>query len=185
MKLNTQSDEELIDAFRRGERAALGELARRYERPLLGLARGLLGYDDQGACDAIQETWVRVIRFAGSFNGQSRFRTWLYRVAINQCRNLWAARPKAVIASDSEPVNIDSEPPPDHTASEAEYAERVRAAVEALSPEARAVVLLCYHSGMNHAQAAEILEIPVGTVKSRLHAALEELRARLKTENQP
>src|SRR5512139_3993128 len=98
-----KTDEQLVKDFVSGRRAALGELARRYERPLLGLARGLLGGRDDLACDAIQETWVRVIRFAGQFAGASSFRTWVYRIAINQCRTLQSGRPP--------PGPIEGEPP--------------------------------------------------------------------------
>lgn len=89
-----QTDEQLLRAFVAGKRPALAELARRYERPLLGLCSGVLASQgDRVACDVVQETWLRVIRFGGSFDGRSRFKTWLYRIAINQCRSLLAARP--------------------------------------------------------------------------------------------
>ncbi len=63
------TDEQLLAKFVGGDRAPLGELAQRYERPLLGMAMGLLGGQRSLACDAVQETWLRVIRFAGGFNG--------------------------------------------------------------------------------------------------------------------
>jgi RNA polymerase sigma-70 factor (ECF subfamily) len=86
------SDEALLDQFRRGDRAAFEGLARRYERLLLGLASGLLDGRDDMARDAIQETWLRVIRFAAGFDGRSSFKTWLYRIAINQCRTVKSKR---------------------------------------------------------------------------------------------
>ena len=182
MSMDHRTDEHLIDAYRLGERAALSELARRYELSLLGLARGLLDGREQDACDAVQETWLRIVRYAGSFNGRSRFKTWLYRIAINQCRTLWTARSEVAAALENDPNTADATATPARTTEDAEYAERVRRAVADLSAEQRAVVLLCYHGGMTHEEAGEILEIPVGTLKSRLHAALEELRTRLKTE---
>lgn len=84
--MSHNSDESLLSAFIRGDKPALGELARRYERPLLGLATGLLDGKTDMAADAIQETWLRVIRFADKFDHRSSFKTWLYRIAINQCR---------------------------------------------------------------------------------------------------
>src|SRR6185369_6725247 len=87
------TDEQLIAEFATGRRAALEDLARRYEKPLLGLSQGLLGGDATLAQDAVQETWVRVIRFAKQFNGRSSFKTWVYRIAINQCRSLQSSSP--------------------------------------------------------------------------------------------
>lgn len=175
------ADEELLAEFVRGERAALGELARRYEVRLLGLAVGVLGGQQALAHDAVQETWLRVIRFGGSFNGQSGFKTWLYRIAINQCRSLQKAR---ACRQSAEPFDVlpSEEAGPDQAAQTAERNDALRAAIAKLGNEKCLVLLLCYHEGMTHNQAAEILEIPVGTLKSRLHAALKALRAGLGSE---
>ena len=168
-------DESLLKEFAAGEQAALGELARRYEGPLLGLASGLLDGRTDMACDAIQETWVRVIRFADKFNGRSSFKTWLYRIAINQCRTVKAKiRP---VVSPVENGNGDASPAP-----EPDEKAWLRDQIRELSPDKRTVLLLCYHEGMSHSQAAEILEVPIGTLKSRLHAALTTLRAALASE---
>lgn len=178
------SDESLLAAFRRGDRQAFAQLAARYERSLLGLAAGLLGGRRDLACDAVQETWMRVIRFAHAFDGRSRFKTWLYRILMNRCNDLGSlANARSVdLAPDDRPARPESGP--------CEHAERhdeletVRAAVARLPNDRRTIVLLCYHNGLTHDQAAEILEIPVGTVKSRLHAALAELRHALSAEVQ-
>ncbi|MCH8805838.1 MAG: hypothetical protein IH986_07100, partial [Planctomycetes bacterium] len=75
------SDEQLLERFvKRKDRTALAALAQRHERALLGLAGGLLGGRRELACDAVQETWLRVIRYGESFNGRSSFKTWLYRI---------------------------------------------------------------------------------------------------------
>lgn len=169
------SDETLLNQFAAGEQAALGELARRYERLLLGLASGLLGGDTNMACDAVQETWVRVIRFAARFDGRSSFKTWLYRIAINQCRTV-KGRVKPIIAAAETPEA--AEPLAVGTDEKSWLCEQVRQ----LSPDKRTVVLLCYHEGMTHAHAAEILEVPIGTLKSRLHAALTTLRGAVASE---
>lgn len=176
------SDESLLDAFRRGDQSALGDLARRYERPLLGLATGLLDGRTDMASDAIQETWVRVIRFADKFDGRSSFKTWLYRIAINQCRTVKSQVSRGVPA----PVSADSvtraAPAP---VSDPDHLSWLRSQVQRLSPDKRTVLLLCYHEGITHQLAAEILEVPLGTLKSRLHAALTTLRAAMAAEATP
>lgn len=178
------TDEDLLVAFRGGERAALGRLAQRYEGLLLGLAAGLLGGRRDLACDAIQETWVRVIRFADRFQGGSRFKTWVYRIAINQCRSLVrsldtgpprAPDPAAAAALTASHAASDPSAAADRTERDA----ALRAAVAELNADQRVVLLLCYHEGLSHAEAAEVLEIPAGTLKSRLHAALVALRQKL------
>ena len=169
-------------AGRRGQhQALLAELARRYEGPLLGLASGLLGGHERLARDAVQETWLRVIRFGGGFGGRSSFKTWLYRIAINQCRSLQQAEPvdRPLSVVETEP---STESPPDAAALMAEDNDRLRKIVGELGDEKALVLLLCYHEGMTHEQAAEVLGIPLGTLKSRLHAALKVLRGRLSSE---
>ena len=176
-----KTDEQLLGEFLGGDRKALAELAGRYERPLLGLAAGLLGGRRDLACDAVQETWLRVIRFGKQFMGHSSFKTWLYRIGINQCRTLQRAcvTPAASGAIEDMPA---SDAPPEQAVQSADQNHTLRRAVERLGSDKRLVVLLCYHSGMTHEQAADILEIPLGTLKSRLHAALTELRAALSAE---
>ena len=178
-EFRASTDEALLDHFRRGSRSALSELARRYERPLLGLASGLLDGRDDMARDAIQETWLRVIRFAGSFDGRSSLKTWLYRITINQCRTV-KSRMRGRAAGDPGahvPVPPSQVDPDDRT--------WLRTQVAALSPDKRTVLLLCYHEGMTHQLAAEILDVPLGTLKSRLHAALTTIRAGLAAEAAP
>lgn len=184
MNSTDASDEQLLEAFARGDDNALGELALRYEPPLLGLACGLLGRDRSLACDAVQETWVRVIRGAAKFRGESTVKTWLYRITINCCKDLLAERARrkkigANEAKDDRPGAAAPDPDAD------ERRRRIHAAVQALPLDARALVLLCYHNSLSHAAAAEVLRIPIGTLKSRLHAALTELRETLESEATP
>lgn len=166
-----RTDETLLAGFTRGDRAALAALAERHERSMLGLAKGLLGGRRDLAMDAVQETWVRVIRFAGGFQGRSSVKTWLYAILVNQCRGMRGARRDA--GAPPETAAAGPERPGD---------ERLHAALDGLGEAAREVVLMCYHAGMTHETAAEVLGIPLGTVKSRLHGALRELRAGLATE---
>jgi len=202
------TDETLIAEFATGRRAALEELARRYERPLLGLAQGLLNGDATLAQDAVQETWVRLIRFAGQFNGRSRFKTWIYRIAINQCRTLQSSPPREALgnthnASDFDKETIAQAIATRNHASESgsasqnttrtksifdpivarEESAELHAALDRLGMDQRNVLLLCYHAGMTHPEAADILDIPLGTLKSRLSTALAELRRMLAKED--
>lgn len=169
--MDPRTDESLLAQFLAGDRAGLEALAHRYEALLLGLATGLLDGNRDLAADAIQETWLRVIRSGRTFRGGSSFKTWIYRIAINCCRDA-KRRAHAVAAS------VPAEPPADFP-EPSDDAAALRAHLRAVHPDRRLILLLCYHQGMTHTQAADILGLPLGTLKTRLHAALTELRARL------
>lgn len=183
MAVTPKSDEQLLTDFTGGRRAALGELARRHETAFLGLAAGLLSGRNDLAMDAVQEAWLRVIRFGHRFNGRSSFKTWAYRIVVNQCRDLARMNGALCISENAgqgrRQFTVD---PPDKAAETDERDRQLRETVDALNPEKREVVLLCYHKGLTHAEAAEVLEIPIGTLKSRLHSALTELRRHLGSE---
>jgi RNA polymerase sigma-70 factor (ECF subfamily) len=161
-------DYDLLMRFAAGDRGALEELANAHERALLGLARGLMGGDSGAACDAVQSMWLRVIRYAGTFKGRSKVKTWLYRILVNECRvqRRHGRRKPAPLRLAGEGAA------PRHCAA-------LHEALASLPDERREVLLLCYHAGVTHTIAAEILEIPLGTLKSRLHAGLRELRCTL------
>jgi len=172
----TPSDEDLLRDFANGDRRALGVLAERYERLLLSLACAILGSRDV-AVDAVQETWLRVIRYAAGYNGRSSVKTWLHRIVINQCRTLLSARPAATGEEPARTPGAKRDPAAE--AARQDESEQLKRAVETLSPPLRETVLLCYTHGLTHEEAAEAMDVPVGTVKSRLHAALEQLRMEL------
>jgi RNA polymerase sigma-70 factor, ECF subfamily len=176
-----ETDEQILGRFVAGDRAALGVLAERYETSLLGFARGMLG-SEAAAMDAVQETWLRVIRHAGSFRGSSSVKTWLYQILINRCRDMRRAAARGAVGADRTDEPLDAAPP------DSDVHERngtLRAALECLPEHLRDVLLLCYHAGMTHRVAAQVLGIPPGTLKSRLNKALRGLRSRLSEELMP
>ena len=185
------ADQELLARFAAGDRAALGELASRHERALLGLAMGLLGSREL-AQEAVQDGWVRVVRTAGPgspakgsagrFREQSSVRTWLYRIVINRCRDI-ARRER------SQRARLNGKARPGHAgdspAADAELRTALRRAVDGLSPVEREAVLLCHHADLTHVQAAEILRVPLGTLKSRVRTGLGRLERLLRSEVEP
>jgi RNA polymerase sigma-70 factor (ECF subfamily) len=183
------SDEDLLTRLRDGERAVFGPLVRRYERELFGYLRRYLG-DDDLADDVFQNTFLQVFLKIRQYEPGRAARPWLYAIATNQAidalrrRNRRTAdRPADTVSAPDEegqprplfellPAPGDS--PPD-AAERTEERERVRAAVDQLPELLRQAVLLVYFQGLKYQDAADILDIPVGTVKSRLHAALTKL----------
>jgi RNA polymerase sigma-70 factor (ECF subfamily) len=169
-------DVELLRAIAGGDLLGLEVLAGRYERALLDLALAVLGSRDL-ACDAVQEVWLRVIRYAGGFHGRSSAKTWLYRIAINQCRDFMVARPMEPLGALE--LTADASEDPAGQAAMSDERQRLKELVEGLSLPLRETVLLCYTHGLTHGEAAEVMGIPAGTVKSRIHAALKQLRQSL------
>lgn len=179
------TDAELIARVAAGDRGALGELASRYESALLGLAFALTGRRRELALDAVQDCWLRVLRSAGTYRGSSSVKTWLWRIVINRCHDLRGS------AAERRSRSLSHDPA---SGSASEHSDGLEAserlgqltnAVDALSPEKRLVVLLCYQHGMTIETVADVLDVPAGTVKSRLHAALTTLRARLSSDRRP
>lgn len=177
-------DRLLIRAFAEGETNALDALADRYESDLLGLARGLLGGRRELAEDAVQDVWVRVIRSARTYAGRASVRTWLYRITVNRCRDLSRLehrRQRRGREAIGGPVAAE---PADAGMEDRESLAALQAAVDGLDRRRREVLLLCYHADLTHEHVADVLEIPLGTVKSRLNAALTSLRQDLAKESE-
>jgi RNA polymerase sigma-70 factor (ECF subfamily) len=182
------SDEALLNRLREGDREVFGLIVRRYERELFGYLRRYLGGDDL-ADDVFQNTFVQVFLKIGQYEPGRPARPWLYAIATNQAIDALRRqgrradrRADAAAAPDEdgevrplfELLPAADAGPPDH-ADRAEQRTLVRAAVDRLPELLRQVVILAYFQGLKYKDVADVLGIPVGTVKSRLHAALAKL----------
>lgn len=168
--MQPDDDLALLQRFVKGDRAALGHLAERHERALLGLARGLLGGSHTLAEEAVQDAWVRVIASSATFEARCEVRTWLYRIVINRCRDL--ARKSRRPTPNGQRAAFAS--PPDFE----EFEMRVHEAVRNLPVDQRESLMLSMH-GLSDQLCADILGIPAGTLKSRIRAARTTLRRTL------
>jgi RNA polymerase sigma-70 factor (ECF subfamily) len=183
------SDEELLARFRNGQREAFSLLVRRYENELYGYLRRYLG-DAALAEDVFQNTFLQVYLKVGSYEAGRPVRPWLYTIATHQAIDALRRhhRHQAVSLSQAQEGHPPGEP--DDLASSlvgksagpaaaAQLEERrlsVRAAVDRLPEFLKQVVVLGYYQGLKYREIAEVLNIPLGTVKSRLHAALARLQ---------
>jgi RNA polymerase sigma-70 factor, ECF subfamily len=176
--VNDDSDENLIRESALGEDRAFARLLERYRARVAQLVRWHLGPHSLWAEDVAQDVFVQVHRNAGSFQGRSSFKTWLYSVALNVCRD--HARREGAGARRRH-TNDDSEDfvaaIPDGSLDPLERLERderealVRSAVERLAPTHRTVLQLRDWEGLSYEEIAEIVGVPIGTVRSRLHNA--------------
>ncbi len=194
------SDEDLLLEYRsRGDRKAFEELVHRYERELYNYLRHYLG-DAQMAEDAFQAAFLQVHLKCEQFEPGRRVRPWLYTVATNQAIDAQRRNRRHRMVSLSqrsrrsgkeedvgalvELLDGDDPNPADRLESD-EQRQFVRAAVERLPLALRQVLLLVYYQGLKYREAAEVLSIPVGTVKSRLHAAIRRLEQSLTPSHLP
>lgn len=166
-------DRDLLSRSTGGDRAAFDELMRRHEDRVFAVCLRIMR-QREAALDAVQDTFLTVFRKADQFRGDSRFSTWLYRVAVNTCYDhLRRAKRRS---ADPLPESHD---PPDAAAGDRLGAVELRpgltAALAALREEYRAAIVLVDVEGMPVAEVAEILQIAEGTVKSRLHRGRREL----------
>lgn len=183
------SDEELLAAYRDGaDREAFAELVRRYERELYSYLRRYLG-DASMAEDAFQATFLQVHLKCDQFDEGRKFRPWLYTVATNQAidaqrrnkrhKSISLDRNTRGEGSDEVGTLLDlltsKEPAPDERIETSQQREWIRTAIEELPEGLRQAVNLVYYQGLKYREAADILDIPVGTVKSRLHSAILKL----------
>ena len=183
------SDEDLLARLRDGQRDAFGTLVRRYERELYGYLRRYLG-DEELAADVFQNTFTQVFVKIAQYEPGRPARPWLYAIATNQAIDALRRRNRRVdgradplLAGDGDgdsarplfEVLRDRDPGPVEQAEGAELRQLVRDAVDRLPDLLRQVVVMAYFQGLRYQEIADALGIPLGTVKSRLHAALAKL----------
>jgi RNA polymerase sigma-70 factor (ECF subfamily) len=172
------TDEEL---FRRGDRESLDQLVRRYESPLYSLLLHLTRGDRHLAEDLFQETFLHAVRAAKTFDATKSLRTWVTAIALNLVRDEARKRKsRGEVLLEGTNWGEEYRPQPrtsgDPPAEVREEARRVRSALAQLTEKEREIVLLHFYQGLTLAEAADALEAPIGTMKSRLHSALSRLR---------
>ena len=157
-----------------GDSEALAALIERYRGPLYAFLWRRAG---DGADDLFQESWIRVSRARDRFDRSRRFSTWLFQIANNLCRDRWRrldARRRAfdALREEARATGRDAAAPPELPADRA-----LVARLDALPERLREVLVLRHYHELGEAEIAEVLGIPRGTVKSRLHAAVRAARA--------
>lgn len=176
------TDEQLIGLARDGDKQAFGQLMQRYEKELFNFLVKFMGQRTL-AEDAFQETFLQVHISASSFDTQRRFRPWLYTIAANKARDLLrskARRPAMQLTTSDDQggeVNLwhnllRDETTPQDILEQKQQKELVREMVAKLPEHLREILVLAYFNQLPYKEIAQVLGIPLGTVKSRLHAAV-------------
>jgi RNA polymerase sigma-70 factor (ECF subfamily) len=186
-----RSDEELMLNYREGDEAAFEMLYRKYEKPVLDFIYRMVMSADE-AENLCQETFFRVVRARKNYQVTATFKTWLFQIALNLCRDRQrrmkhrshlslSAPVRAQNDRDAELQDVLADPSPDlvRRVETAELGDLVQRAVAALREDEHLVVVLKEYQGLEFSEIAEIMDCPVGTLKSLNHRAHEKLRKTL------
>jgi len=179
----------LVEGLRTGEENAYDTLIQRYEQPVFNLICRLMDDPSEGS-DVVQEVFLKVFRKIGTFRGDSSLKTWIYRIAVNEARNQrrWFIRHRGKEIA-LEPAESNAQGPQDwlsdpgrspyQTALDQETHALIESALQKVSPNYRAAVVLREVEDLSYEEISEVLEISLGTVKSRILRGRESLRKHL------
>lgn len=190
--MSADADHLLIERVKRGEQKAFELLVIKYQRKIERLI-GRMVRDPDLIQDIAQETFIRAYRALPQFRGDSAFYTWLYRIAVNTAKKSLVELKRDPLVTESALTSPDSEDEtsrvenelsdgetPDAVLASKEIAETVNAAIEALSDDLRQAITLREIEGLSYEEIAEVMNCPIGTVRSRIFRAREAIAERLR-----
>ncbi|MFH1351979.1 MAG: sigma-70 family RNA polymerase sigma factor [bacterium] len=185
---NKPKDSEIVLKAQKGNRQAFGDLVKKYERKIYALTYRIMGNRDD-ASDALQETFLQAYKKIGTFEGKSGFSTWLYRIAVNTCLMKKRKKKLDTVSTDrplkmdgGEDINrepVDWSNDPMATIDNKEVKKKLDEAIAQMPEEFRTVVLLRDVDRLSSKEVADILNISIPNVKSRLHRGRLFLRRKL------
>lgn len=181
----TLTDEELVSRSMGGDTDSFNQLILRWERPIYALAYRVIGREED-ARDVCQDTFLRAYRALPGFKGQAKFSSWLYRIALNLCRD-WIRRqrraPVLQMPEGVDPLELASERGPAESietlVARRELSAVVEEAMALLPEEQRTAIILKEYHGMTFQEIADLQGCPLSTVKTRLYQGLTVLRRHL------
>ena len=181
----TWTDEELVARSIGGDADSFNELILRWERPIYALAYRTIGREED-ARDVCQETFLRAFRALPGFRGQAKFSSWLYRIALNLCRD-WVRRerrtPVVQPPEDGDLLEMAAATEPsesiENLVARKDLSRAVERAMARLPEEQRTAIVLKEYHGLTFQEIADMQECPLSTVKTRLYQGLSVLRRQL------
>jgi RNA polymerase sigma-70 factor (ECF subfamily) len=193
--LDNASDSELLDLYRKGEESAFREIINRYKNPLYSFLRRFVSQQDIIE-DVFQETFLQLYTSRDSFDTERPLRPWLFTIAANKAKDALRKMQRQSAMSmgtmaDAGDVSVDEvvnlltsyDTTPDDEASSTETAVRVRQVITDMPDNLREILLLAYFEQFSYKHMSEMLSIPIGTVKSRLHTAVTHFMKKWKATN--
>jgi RNA polymerase sigma-70 factor (ECF subfamily) len=184
-----EADQVLVERVQSGDKQAFGLLVTKYQRKLVRLLARLIR-DPAEVEDVAQETFIKAYRALPSFRGDSAFYTWLYRIGVNTAKN-WLVSHGRRVPTTTDVASEDAESyengellrdvnTPERLLMSKEIGDTVEAAMNALPEELRTAVMLREIEGLSYEEIAQVMDCPIGTVRSRIFRAREAIAHRLK-----
>ena len=177
--LNAETEASLVDKAQRGDRNAFGELVRCHYTGVVNVVYRMCG-DTQTAEDATQEAFIRAWVNLPSFQPHSPLRNWLYRIAVNAALDVLRRKPEESYEEEALMIT-DQAPGPEEALLNKERVELLQRALKSLPEATRSVLVLREYGQLSYQEIASTLDIPIGTVMSRLNYARNRLRITLST----
>ncbi|MFQ2369764.1 RNA polymerase sigma factor RpoE [Aeromonas enteropelogenes] len=180
-------DEQLVERVQRGDKAAFNLLVKKYQHKVVNLVSRYVN-NPGDVPDVAQEAFIKAYRALPTFRGESAFYTWLYRIAVNTAKNYLTSQGRRPPSSDVEADEAESYgggealqevSTPENLALTDEIKRTVFAAIEALPEDLRTAISLRELEGLSYEEIAEIMDCPVGTVRSRIFRAREAIDKKL------
>ena len=184
--MSDQSDKQLVERVQRGDKRAFDVLTLKYQHKIVGLVSRYLNDADE-VMDVTQEAFIKAYRALPRFRGDSAFYTWLYRIAINTAKNHLVSRSRRPPDTD---IDVDGEfqgdsvvlrdvGGPENAMARDQLEGVIFSAIEELPEELKVAVALREFEGLSYEEIAEVMECPVGTVRSRIFRAREAIEKRI------
>jgi len=165
-------------AIRKGDEKAFNELYGRYSQRILYFLYKMLKHDEAAAQDILQEIFIMVAETPEKFDTGKNFKTWIFTVASNRCKNFFRDHKNRFTSLPAEEDQVTDQPT--FELDEIAIKEKLNESLERIHPVYKEAFILRYFEGLQNDEIAEVLNCPVGTVKSRLHSALKALNQELK-----
>ena len=187
MSDNPQTDQQLVSRVQKGDRRAFDLLVIKYQPKILSLI-GRFVYDQSECQDVAQEAFIKAYRALPNFRGDSQFYTWLYRIAVNTAKNYLVSRgrktpTRGIDPEDAETLYQDAafqdSATPERLLQRDRLKEVVFTAIADLPEELRIAVSLREMDGMSYEEIAEVMDCPIGTVRSRIFRAREAIEKKM------
>ena len=184
--MNQQSDKQLVGRVQRGDKRAFDILTIKYQHKIVALVSRYINDADE-VMDVTQEAFIKAYRALPRFRGDSAFYTWLYRIAINTAKNHLVSRsrrpPDTDIEVDGEfqadSVVLRDNSGPENTVAKDQLGREIFSAINKLPEELKVALTLREFDGLSYEEIAEVMECPVGTVRSRIYRAREAIEKRI------
>ena len=185
------TDQEVVALARQGREAAYRELIGRYQRPVFSLIYRLVR-DREKSEDLSQETFIKVMNALDRYDPSYKFSSWIFKIAHNTALDLLRKKEPETLSLDGSPhaetaseieastlTAVSTDETPEEFASSRELGGHIEVAIAKLRPEYRTAILLCHVEGYAYEEIAEVMSVPLGTVKTYIHRARNELKEHL------